>query len=74
MKTSLVFAIVFAATVLGSSQTRSQAPGARVTTAEALTAIKAQNQKFLDQQAATLQRLEVLKKEAGQMRIFARRN
>ena len=74
MRTSLLIAIAAAATIVGSTQLRSQAPVASQSPLEAVRAMRVQNQKLLEQQTATLQRLDELKKESAQMRIFARRS
>lgn len=68
-----VFAIA-AAVALGTTlHVRSQAPALPVSPLEAVQLIKAQNQKTIEQQNATLKRLEELQKEAQQLRILARR-
>jgi uncharacterized membrane protein YgcG len=51
----------------------SQAPQQK-SAKDQLKLIKANNQKILEQQAATLQRLDEIQKEAGQLRIMVRRN
>lgn len=51
----------------------SQAPQAGGSPKEQLQRIKATNQKIMEQQAATLQKLDELQKEAAQVRILARR-
>ena len=52
---------------------RSQAPAGAASPIEALQLIKAGNQKLIEQQDATLKRLDVVEKEAQQLRILARR-
>lgn len=70
----LFIALAVATGVIGACPLRSQAPAARQTPAEALRAVRTQNQKVIDQQTATLQKLEDLQKESQQLRIFARRS
>lgn len=68
--------VVAAAVALGTSlHVRSQAPVPAVpaTPLEALQLIRGQNQRTIDQQNATLKRLEEIEKDAHQLRILARR-
>jgi Spy/CpxP family protein refolding chaperone len=70
---STVFAVA-AAIALGTAvHVRSQAPAEATSPIEALQLIKAGNQKIIDQQDATLKRLDEVEKEAQQLRILARR-
>ena len=65
--------ILAVAVALGTTlHVRSQAP-LPASPLEALQTIKAQNQKTLEQQNATLKKLEEIQKEAAQLRILARR-
>ena len=68
-----VFAIAAVAAIGTTLHVRSQAPALPASPLEALQLIKAQNQKTIDQQNATLKRLEELQQEAQQLRILARR-
>ena len=64
--------------ILGSAAltltVRSQAPAPAQTPLQMLQILKANNQKILDQQAATLQKIDEIQKETHQLRIFARRS
>lgn len=53
---------------------RSQVPVPAQTPLQTLQILKANNQKILDQQNATLQKLDEIQKETHQLRIFARRS
>ena len=67
---ALVFAGAFA--VLQPLHSQTAAHQFR-STREELGTVKEANQKLLDQQKATLQKLEEMQKEAGQLRILVRR-
>ncbi len=64
--------LILAGLLAGLAPLHSQAP-AKQSAIERLQTLKAQNEKLLEQQAATLQRLEEIQKEAQQLRILARR-
>lgn len=49
-------------------------PAASKSTLQILLAMKAKNQELLEKQAQTLIQLEILEKEAEQMKIFAKRS
>ena len=66
---ALVVAGAFATLQPLHSQTAHQFRSTR----EELQTVKEANQKLLDQQKATLQKLEEMQKEAGQLRILVRR-
>lgn len=80
MKTITCALIIAASLTLGLTNLQSQAPAAPPlpavpkTSAEALLAAKATNQKLLERQAATLLKLEELEKNSQQLRLFAARN
>lgn len=83
MKRSLVILAAVAGLGLVSLPLHSQAPAPEVpaspaipagTPLQQLKAIRDVNAKLLEQQAATLLRLEELEKSAEQLRIFARRS
>jgi hypothetical protein len=65
-----IFALSAVVLLAGITPVRSQATG---TPAQRLQELKEKRAKLIDQQTATLQKLEELHKEAGQLRIFARR-
>lgn len=70
------FALVLAAAVLLAPGTtlHSQAPAAAPSPQQILQAMKLKNQELLARQAATLQKLDDLEKEAEQLKIFAKRS
>jgi hypothetical protein len=79
MKTFLLISAVIAGLGLASLPLRSQAPAPAPaipagTPLQQLKAIRDLNVKLLEQQAATLLRLDELEKAADQLRIFARRS
>ena len=72
MKALALLFIAAASLLAGVANLHSQAPAPR-TPRQALEAMKTQNQKLLEQQTATLQKLEELHKAAQQLRFMARR-
>jgi len=79
MKTFLLISAIFAGVGLSSLPLQSQAPAPTPvipagTPLQQLKAIRDLNVKLLEQQAATLLRLDELEKAADQLRIFARRS
>ena len=73
MKRTITLAVLAVATAALTLTVRSQAPTPAQTPLQMLQTMKAQNQKVLEQQSATLQKLDELQKEAQQLRILARR-
>ncbi|MHA3773154.1 hypothetical protein ACXR0O_16600 [Verrucomicrobiota bacterium sgz303538] len=73
MKRTITLAVLAVATAALTLTVRSQAPAPAQTPLQMLQTLKTQNQKVLDQQSATLQKLDELQKEAQQLRILARR-
>lgn len=71
MNRSLLF-LLGATLLVGIVPLRSQSPQP-APPLQRMEAMKAQNEKLLETQAATLQKLDELMKEAQQLRIFARR-
>ena len=65
--------IIAALALLGAARLHSHAEAAR-NAAQNLQSIKEQNQKQIDQQAATLTKLDDLAKDADQLRAFAKRS
>ena len=77
---AVLLALTFAGAAPLAAQTPAAAPIQTATTgdtpqtpAQALAELKANNARVLEQQAALLKRLEQLKKEADQLRIFTKR-
>jgi hypothetical protein len=69
-----ILLLAIAASLFTAAGLHSQSPApAPRTPQQTLQAIKMQNQKLLEQQAATLQKLEEMHKAAQQLRILARR-
>lgn len=74
MKRLAITGLVLLGSVTFTLTVRSQAPAPAQTPLQALQVLKANNQKILNQQEATLQKLDELQKETHQLRIFARRS
>lgn len=74
MKTTPLFLIGACLLALSGSTLHSQSPAAPRTVPQALQELKMRNQRLLEQQAATLQKLDELEKASAQLRIFARRS
>jgi len=74
MKRLAITGLVLLGSVAFTLTVRSQAPAPAQTPLQALQVLKANNQKILNQQEATLQKLDELQKETHQLRIFARRS
>ena len=64
----LIFAVVLTGPVY------SQAPAAEKSVLESLQEMKQQNQLLLEKQAATLQKLELMAKEAEQLKFMTKRS
>ncbi len=58
---------------IGGSTLHSQSDAPPRGVQQTLLEMKARNQKLIDQQTATLQKLEELEKSASQLRLFAKR-
>jgi tRNA A37 N6-isopentenylltransferase MiaA len=75
MKTSQFLFLGAALLLVGGTTLHSQQSGtAPRSVPQALQEMRARNQKLLEQQAATLQKLDELEKNAAQLRVFARRS
>ena len=75
MKTvSLVLACGGLLLLCGSPLQSQQPATAPRTAAQTLQDMRAQNQRLIEQQTATLQKLDELEKAAAQLRVFARRS
>lgn len=74
MKRLAITGLVLLGSIAFTLTVRSQAPAPAQTPLQALQVLKANNQKILNQQDATLQKLDELQKETHQLRIFARRS
>jgi hypothetical protein len=73
MKSFLTLYIILGAALLLTHPGHSQVAGNPRSTREQLVALKAANEKLLEQQKAALLKLEDTQKEAAQLRIFVRR-
>ena len=74
MKTLLPLALSVAALLTLGLNLHSQAPAAAKSPLEILQAMKVKNQELLQKQTQTLIQLEVLEKEAEQIKILAKRS
>lgn len=68
------FLIALAVIVLLTTSSHSQAPSGSKTAVQLLQEMKAANEKLLQQQAATLLKIEELEKEAQQIKVLASRS
>lgn len=68
-----LFLCLGVAILMGAGKLQSQAPASARTPLQNLQSIRAANQKTLEQQAATLLKLEEIQKDSQQLRILARR-
>lgn len=73
MKSTPYVLLAAAALIVGASQVQSQSP-APAGRSQQLQSLRDRNVRILEQQAATMLKLGELKKEADQLRIFARRS
>jgi hypothetical protein len=73
MHAQTIFALAVAGLLALASQLYSQAPGTPKTPLEQLQVIKLKNKELIDRQSATLEKLDVLQKEAEQVKFLAKR-
>ena len=73
MKTFLSLTLSATALFALALNLHSQAPAAAKSPLEILQAMKAKNQELLEKQAQTLQKLDEIEKESGQIKILAKR-
>ena len=73
MKAFITLYLILGIALLATHPAQSQVAGNPRSAREQLTALKAANEKLLEQQKATLLKLEELQKDAAQLRIFVRR-
>ncbi len=74
MKNSLFFLSIVASVLLVGARFHSYAQALNRSPRESLQSLKEQNQKLIEQQTATLQKLDDVAKDATQLRTFSRRS